>query len=111
VPFGSQDDGGLDIRLDARPRRRGRTWTFRNPCVQARLRPCRGRIDLALGSARPFARVPFATTGPVTVRLSPQKASRVARLRQVRLRVTARERRPDGRRPEAAFTLSLLPPA
>jgi hypothetical protein len=111
VPFGAPDDGGLDIRLDARPRRRGRTWTFRNPCVQARLRPCRGRLDLALRGARPFARVPFATTGPLTVRLTRQQARRVARAKRVTLRVTARERRPIGRRPAAAFTLSLSPPA
>ena len=109
VPFGAEDDAGLDVRLDARPRRRGRTWTFRNPCVQARLRPCRGRLDLALGGARPFARVRFATTGPVIVRLGRQQARRVARARRVRLRVTARERRPIGRRPEVAFTLSLSP--
>lgn len=111
VPFGAPDDGGLDIRLDARPRRRGRTWTFRNPCVQARLRPCRGRLDLALGAATPFARVRFATTGRVTLRLSRPQARRVARAQRVRVRVTARERRPIGRRPEAAFTLSLSPAA
>jgi hypothetical protein len=111
VPFGSEDDGGLDIRLDARPRRRGRTWTFRNPCAQAGLRPCRGQLDLALRGAAPFARVPFATSGPVTVRLSARQARRVARDRRVTLRVTARERRPLGRQPEATFTLSLAAPA
>jgi hypothetical protein len=110
VPFGAPDDGGLDIRLDARPRRRGRTWTFRNPCVQAHLRPCSGGLDLALGGERPIARVRFATTGLVTVRLSRQQARRVGRAPRVRLRITARQRRPIGRRPEAAFTLSLAPP-
>lgn len=104
VPFVSGLDGGVDIRLDARPRRRGRTWTFANPCVQAGMRACRGRLDLALPGARPFARAPFAMAGRVTVRLGRDQARRLARARRVSLRVTAASRRD---RREASFTLSL----
>jgi hypothetical protein len=105
VPFGSDDDGGIDVRLDARPHRRGRTWTFHNPCAQAGLRPCRGQVDIALGGARPFAHATFATTGLVRVRLGRRQARRVARAGEVTLRVTARELRRFGRRSEATFTL------
>lgn len=108
MPFGSEVDGRLDIRLDARPRRHGRTWTFANPCVHARLKRCRGRLDLALlPESDPFARVTFAATGRVTVRLGPRRARQIARARRVSLRVTAQERGGLGERREAAFALSL----
>lgn len=110
VPFASDLDGGRDIRLDARPRRRGRTWTFANPCVQGRIKRCRGRIELALPGGEPFARASFTTTGRVTVRLSARQARRVARARRVSLRVTAQELRRSGDRRQAAFTLSLIAP-
>lgn len=110
VSFASDLDLDRDIRLDPRPHRRGRLWTFANPCVRARARPCRGRLDLALPGARPFARVPFSTTGPVTVRLGLEQARRIARSRRVIVHVIAQQLRPTDSRRAAAFTLSLPPP-
>lgn len=109
VPFSSEDDEGREVRLDARPRRRGRTWTFANACAQAGDRPCRGRLDLALPGARAFARTHFATTGRVRVRVGRVNARRLARARRVSIRVATRQRAAFGARREAAFTLSLAP--
>jgi hypothetical protein len=110
VPFVSELDLDRDVRLDARPHRRGRLWTFANPCAHAHLRRCHGRLDLALAGKRPFARIPFSTAGLVSVWLTPTQSRRIAHTRRVAVRVTAQQGRSNPAPRQAAFTLS-LPPA
>ena len=110
VPFVSSTGVDTDTRLDLRPRRRGRTWTFANPCVQARQRPCRGQLSLAVPGSPAFARVSFATTGAVRVRIGAVRSRRLARAGAVTLRVSQRDTRRFGLRRSAALTLSLRPP-
>jgi hypothetical protein len=110
VPFGSDTGVDIDTRLDLRPHRRGRTWTFANPCVQAGQRPCRGQLSLAVLGSPAFARVPFTTTGAVRVRIGAVRSRRLARAGAVTLRVSLRETRRFGLRRSAALTLSLRPP-
>lgn len=104
VPFVSSTGVDTDTRLDLRPRRRGRTWTFVNPCMQARQRPCRGQLSLAVPGSPAFARVAFASTGAVRVRIGAVRSRRLVRAGAVTLRVSQRDTRRFGLRRSAALT-------
>jgi hypothetical protein len=106
VRFGIVGDS-LIARVDPRPRRGRRTWTFRNPCVTARaVVTCTGEIRLApQPGTHEVARAALGRRGTVEVRLGRSAGRALARASRVAvsLRVSSRSRP----REEAGFVLAL----